>query len=205
LIATGVTTAAALSYASILEALPAQAAVTDFYLYVQDFSFQPTPARLAMGQNVQFACAGNAYWHTATDTTGMGLFDTGPMRPSGYAYATIPSAGTFPYHCSEPTSTHIAMNAQLKAPVVITPASGTVNTTFTVKWAASSLPVGYVVDVQRRAPGTTTWTSWKAGVTVLSATFKTSVRGTWSFRARLRRTSNAKMSGWSNPKTVTVS
>lgn len=205
LIATGVTAAAALSYASILEVLPAQAAVTDFYLWVQDFSFQPTPARLKMGQRVQFASANNAYWHTATDTTGMGLFDTGPMRPNGYAYATIPSAGTFPYHCSEPTSTHPAMNAQLKAPVVITPASGTVNTTFTVKWSAGGLPVGYVVDVQRKSPGTTTWTSWKTGVTVLSATFKTTVRGTWSFRARLRRTSNSKMSGWSNPKTVTVS
>jgi hypothetical protein len=47
LIATGVTTAAALSYASILEALPADAAVADFYLVIQDFSFAFNPAWLA--------------------------------------------------------------------------------------------------------------------------------------------------------------
>jgi plastocyanin len=204
LVATGVTTVAALSYASILEALPAEAALGDFYLVIQDFAFAFNPAKLTMGQRVDFANHSFTYQHTATDTTGMGLFNTGPIPVEGEAFVTIPSAGTYPYHCAEPTSVHPAMNAQLKAPVMITPASGTVNTTFTVKWASSALPAGYVADVQRKAPGAMAWMAWKTGVTAISSTFKTSARGTWSFRARLRRTSNGKMSGWSNPKTVSI-
>ncbi len=204
LVLTGVTTAAALSYASVLEALPADAGVlSDFYLYVQDFSFA-TPANLALGQNVQFASGSDAYFHTATDTSGMALFDTGPIRPRGYGYATIPSAGSYAYHCSEPTSVHPTMKGKLKAPVVISPPSGNVNTTFTVRWAAGNVPAGFVVDVQRKAPGGV-WTLWQNGVTVPSATLKLTTVGRWSFRARLRRTSNSKSSGWSTSSKVNVS
>ena len=204
LVLTGVTTAAALSYASILEALPADAGVlTDFYLYVQDFAFF-TPAKLALGQNVQFASGSDAYFHTATDTSGMALFDTGPIRPRGYGYATIPTAGSYAYHCSEPTSVHPAMKGKLKAPVVISPPSGNVNTTFSVTWAVVGLPVGFVVDVQRKAPGGV-WTTWQNGVTIGNASLKLATVGQWSFRARLRRISNGKSSGWSAATKVNIS
>lgn len=204
LVLTGVTTAAALSYASILEALPADAAVTDFYLMVQDFAFF-TPAKLALGQNVQFASFSHDFFHTATDTSGMALFDTGPIRPNGYGYATIPSAGSYAYDCSEPKSVHPRMKGKLQAPVVVTPPSGNVNTTFTVKWAAGSLPAGFVVDVQIKAPGTTAWTTWQSGFTTSSATRKFNMVGQWSIRARLRRTSNNKSSGWSTATKVNIS
>jgi plastocyanin len=203
LVLTGVTTAAALSYASILEALPADAGVADFYLYIQDFSFF-TPAKLALGQNVEFASGSDAFFHTATDTSGMALFDTGPIRPRGYGYAVIPSAGSYAYHCSEPISAHPKMKGKLQAPVVITPPSGNVNTTFTVRWAAGSLPAGYVVDVQSKAPGGV-WASWQTGVTVASTTVKITTVGQWSLRARLRRTSNGKSSGWSAATKVNIS
>lgn len=95
--------------------------------------------------------------------------------------------------------------AQLRAPLQTSPATGTRSTTFTVRWAPGSVPAGYVVDVQRRAPGSSTWSNWRTGVTTASSTFRTSTRGTWSFRARLRRSSNGRTSGWSNVATVRVS
>jgi plastocyanin len=204
LVLTGVTTAAALSYASILETLPANATVADFYLVVQDFAFR-TPANLALGQNVQFASWSHSYFHTATDTSGMALFDTGPIRPQDYGYATIPSAGSYAYQCSEPVSAHPKMKGKLQAPVVISPSSGNINTTFTVTWAAGSVPAGFVVDVQSKAPGSTAWTTWQNGVSVSSATRKFNKVGQWSTRARLRRFSNNKSSGWSTATKVSIS
>lgn len=204
LVATGVTAAAALSYASVLEGVPADATVGDFYLFIDDFYFGINPAQLAFGQRVAFANSSDFYQHTATDTTGMHLFDTGHIPEHHDAFVSVPSAGTYPYHCSEPLNVHPAMTAQLHAPVVITPASGTSHTTFTVKWAAKALPSGYVVDVQHKAPRSNKWTAWKHGVTAHSSTFKTSVRGTWSFQARVRRPSNNKMSGWSQIAHLTV-
>jgi plastocyanin len=202
LIATGVTTAAALSYASVLEAVPAEARVGDFYLTVIDFYFTSNPANLAFGQRVEFANHSDFYQHTATDTTGMHLFNTGHIPRVGDAFVTIPSAGTYPYHCSE--TTHPPMKAQLRAPVVVTPSTGTSSTTFTIKWAAHTLPAGYVVDVQIQVPHGSTWASWKHGVTSRNATFRTSAKGTYSFRARLRRSSNGKSSGWSGAAHLTV-
>ena len=203
LVLTGVTTAAALSYASILEALPANAGLADFYLMVQDFAFL-TPAKLALGQNVQFASFSHDFYHTATDTSGMALFDTGPIRPNGYGYATVPSAGSYAYDCSEPKSVHPKMKGKLQAPVVITPLSGNVHTTFTVHWASGGLPAGFVADVQRKAPGGA-WTTWQNGATVSFATTKLATVGQWSLRARLRRTSNGKSSGWSAATKVNIS
>lgn len=206
LIATGVTTAAAFSYASLLESSPAAAAAGDFYLTIQDYYFSVTPARLAFGQSAEFANQSRSgHRHSATDSSGMGLFDTGRLPRHSSGRVTLPSAGSYPYRCSEPSTTHPRMNGQLRAPLQITPARGTSATTFTVRWAPARLPIGYVVDVQRRAPGSTTWTNWRSGATGTSSTFRTSTRGRWSYRARLRRTSNGAASGWSETVSVTVS
>ncbi len=206
LIATGVTTATALSYATLLESQPAAAADADFYLSMEDFVFVPNLAQLTFGQAVLFANnSAGGFLHSAADTSGMGLFDTGPVGVRRKARVQLPSAGSYPYRCSEPAAVHPRMSGQLRAPLQTTPATGTRSTTFTVQWAPGRLPSGYVVDVQRRAPGSSTWSNWRTGVTTSSSTFRTSTRGTWSFRARLRRSSNGRTSGWSNVGTVRVS
>ena len=69
MIASGVSAAAALSYAGLLEAAPAGATATDFYLVITDFAF-PTPVQLAQDQGVEFANHGSNV-HNARDTTGM--------------------------------------------------------------------------------------------------------------------------------------
>ena len=206
LIATGVTTATAISYASLLESQPAAAADADFYLSMEDFAFVPNLAQLTFGQGVLFVNnSRGGFTHSATDSSGMALFDTGLLGVQRAAQVQLPSAGTYSYRCKEPAAVHPRMSGQLAAPLQTSPATGTRSTTFTVRWAPGRLPSGFVVDVQRRAPGSSTWSNWRTGVTTSSSTFRTTVRGTWSFRARLRRSSNGRTSGWSNVGTVRVS
>ena len=92
LIATGVTTAAALSYASLLESTPAEALPADFYLVIDDFNFTVNPASLTFGQRVAFANHSvTGHQHSARDNTGMGSFNTGPIRVQGFGYVQVPS------------------------------------------------------------------------------------------------------------------
>ena len=203
LVLTGVTTAAALSYASVLEALPADAGVVDFYLYVQDFAFT-SPAVLAFGQGV------DSHRRTTPSRTrrrtrrGWRCSTRVRCGRNGSVHLTIPSAGAYAYDCSEPKSVHAKMKGKLKAPLLIMPSSGNVNTTFTVRWASGGLPAGSVADVQRKAPGGV-WTTWQNGATASFATTKLATVGQWSVRARLRRMSNNKSSGWSVATKVHIS
>ena len=90
LVATGVSAAAALSYAGLLEAAPAGAVPADFYLVISDVAFNNgSPANLTQGQGVEFANHGGVA-HTARDTSGLQLFDTGSIPPQ--AVATVACA-----------------------------------------------------------------------------------------------------------------
>ena len=165
--ATGVAATTAASYASILESMPAGAAVADFYLIVQDFSLSPNPANVAYGQKVRVANhTRTGHQHSVADASGMALFTTGPIPVQSERLIALPSAGTYSVRCSEITSTsHPFISGQLKAPLVISPSTGTPATKFTVRWSPrTTLPTGTVVDVQRKAPGSTTWTTWKTEI-----------------------------------------
>jgi plastocyanin len=204
LVATGVSAAAALTYADILHAMPAGATAADFYVFVQDYSFTPQTARLKFGQNVEFGfSSANASPHSATDTSGMGFFDTGLVAPSAAAFVGFPVAGTYPYNCKDPQSAHTPMTGQIGVPLKVAPDDGRLGTTFTITWA-TSLPSGYVVDVQRRSPGANGFSSWKHGVQTKRATFTPQRKGTFTFRARLRKVSDGSHSGWSPSRSIDV-
>lgn len=203
MIATGVSAAAALSYAGILEAEPAAAAIVNFYLVMEDFQFD-TPAHLVQGQGVEFANHG-ATAHNARDTSGLRLFNTGSVNPAGaHVIGALPGAGIYPYKCDD--TGHPAMNGRLRVPVVATPPSAGLGSTFLIRWAAAavSLPPGRVFDVQRRRPGTTAFASWRSGVTSKAANVTPTRRGNYAFRARVRRLSNGATSLWSTPATIHV-
>jgi plastocyanin len=203
LIATGVSAGAALSYAGLLESAPAHAvALADFYLVVSDFTYAPNPAVLAQGQRVEVANFG-AVAHDAADTSGMKLYNTGRIDPAGIGFISPPpGAGTYPYHCTD--TSHVAMQGRLRVPVVATPTSGAVGSSFTIRWAVADPPTGFVFDVQRKAPGASTWTDWRVGVTARKRTAIPTRAGTWSYRARVRKLSNNTASGWSAPAAILV-
>lgn len=202
MIATGVSAAAALSYAGLLEAAPAGATVSDYYLVIADFAFT-TPVSLEQAQGVEFANHGNTV-HRARADTGVAPFDTGDIPPSGAGFiAPLPGAGIYPYHCVH----HTSMTGRLRVPILATPSSAGLGTTFTIRWADASvtLPAGRAFDVQRRRPGAANFTAWRTGVTAKAANVTPTQRGDYAFRARLRRTANGVTSLWSLPATIHVS
>lgn len=204
LIATGVATVAAVTYADILEAMPAGANPTDFYIYVQDYSFSPKAAGLKFGQKVDFGfSAANTHSHSATDKTGMHLFDTNFVAPAGAASLGFPVAGTYAYHCKEPTSAHAPMTGQISVPIKINPDTGPLGMKFTLTWAIS-VPAGYVVDVQLRKPGASGFSPWKTGVHAKTGTYKPPRKGTFTFQARVRKLSNGAHSDWSPGRSIKV-
>ncbi len=204
LVASGVSVFAALSYAEVLKAAPAYAVLGDFYILVGDFYFSPglaTPVQ--RGQRVRWGFSYlNSYSHSATDGTGMGYFDSGYRAPNTVFTKTFIAAGTYPYKCKD--LSHVPMTGTIKVPVGALPASAALGTTFTITWASATAPLGFVYDVQIKFPGATSFTAWRTGVTYKSTTFTPGRRGDFFFRARLRRTSNGRASGYSNPKKIRV-
>ena len=160
-------------------------------------------------RNATGAQGGSSLWtfqgpgtHDVTDKSGMAMFGSGSKAPGGTYSFTFQGAGTYAYHCSLHRTTH---SGKIRVPVQASPSRGTRATAFTVTWAAATAPSGYVYDIQIKRPGATGFVSWKTAQTVRSASF-TADRGTgtYSFRARLRKTSNGRASGWSPAKAIAV-
>jgi len=168
---------------------------------VADFSFTPEAVTVPQGEGVEWTFTGPSD-HTATDNTGMGLFDSGPRSVgSSYTFYFI-SSGIYRYRCT----IHPIMTGQVKVPILASPSTGNETTEFTITWAANNAPSGFVFDVQIRRPGTTDWVDWLTDQTVNSATFVADAgTGTYGFRARYRNTTNGASSQYSTAKTIKVS
>ena len=184
---------------------------------VTDSGYSPKALGLpAQGYTAQWNFAStNTRSHTATDASGMGLFDSG-LKAGGTNYSfTFKAAGTYKYKstASEPT----LMAGTVKVPLKVSPLSGGTTTTYTVTWASGAPATGFFSDVAYRykpcaKTATCTWqawTNWKTNQTsALSAGFTpTKGTGTYQFRARVGKQVTAttkKFSGWSLPVTVSV-
>jgi plastocyanin len=166
---------------------------------VKDFTYAPATKYPSFGETVLFSFVGPSD-HSVRDTSGMGLFDTG-VQPSGTVVDfTVPSAGTFAFACA----IHPTMKGSLKAGVRAAPSAGIATTTFSVRWALGSPPIGYAYDVQVQRPGSTTWKMFANDTTLPSATFLPDAgSGTYRFRARLQRL-QSKASGYSGSVAIAV-
>lgn len=166
---------------------------------VKDFAFAPTSRIPAQDTSVLFRFLGPSQ-HTVTDTTGMGLFDSGPM-PAGTTYMVpVLGAGQYPFACT----IHPAMTGVLKVGMVVTPSSGTTTTAFTVRWALEEAPAGYVFDVQVKRPGTTAWKPLASDTTAGQLSFTPNKgAGTYSFRAHTQL-AGGSATKWSVAKSITV-
>ncbi len=179
-------------------AVPSLSAVVN--VTVKDNFFTPDLATVGQGSSAQWSFEGPST-HTATDETGMKLFDSGFQDPGGTSSFTFIAAGTYGYVCL----IHDFMKGKIKVPLKASPASGGTGTTFTVTWSSATAPTGFVFDVQILRPGSS-YVNWKLGQTARSATFVPDAgTGVYKFRALLRKTSNNKKSGYSPAKKITVS
>ena len=166
---------------------------------VTDFRFTPASVVLPRGGTIVFVHLGPSH-HSATDATGMLLFDSGSVDetspPTSY---TFEAAGVYPFVCTP----HPFMGGRVSVPVRAAPASGSATRARTVTFAAGPAPDGFAYDVQVRRPGDG-WASWKRGVSEPSASFTADAgEGTYRFRARLREIDVAS-SRWSEPSSIRV-
>jgi len=160
-------------------------------------SYSPSPVIVAQGRSVTWTNTSGAP-HTATSF--QGFFTTPELGNGESATRVFSHAGTFRYFCTvHGTSMSGSVIVKLRAPVAA--ANG-----FTLRWSAvgSSL-TNRRFDVQKMAPGTSTWTLLKSNTTTRSAFLNPSRNGTWKYRARTEKVSNGASSGWSPVKSVTVS
>jgi Tol biopolymer transport system component/plastocyanin len=171
----------------------------DVTVRVMRWGITPRTATSAQGSTVQWSFHGPGS-HDVTDRSGMRLFGSGSRAPGSSYTFTFPGAGTYEYYCSRHRH-----SAQIRVPLQVSPSRGTRATTFSVTWASATAPGGYVYDIQIKRPRTNRYVSWKTSQTVGSASF-TADRGagTYSFRARLRKTSNGRASEYSPTASVTV-
>jgi outer membrane protein assembly factor BamB len=73
---------------------------------------------------------------------------------------------------------------------------------YSISWANTDPPSGFVFDIQTEPAGTDTWTDLVTGTTARGETFTPTVPGPYSFRRRLRNTANDQTSNWSTVLTL---
>jgi hypothetical protein len=127
---------------------------------------------------------------TATDSTGLNLYNSGNRHsPQSFSY-TWKWAGTYPFH-----STTTGTKGAVKVLMVRSPARGALGTSFTLKWA-SALRAACAFDVEVKKPGVPC-AYLRFGTTLMSYAYRPTVRGWYGIRTRLRNTTNNKASGFS--------
>jgi plastocyanin len=173
---------------------------------VTDSAISPATAQVADGSTVAWSFPeSNGSNHRVTDTSGLGLYDSGSRAP-GYSFTTqFTAAGTYPY--SDPPS---GRTGKIQVPVNVVPSSGGQNDFFTASWAFNTATAPYVYDVQVKGPADSAYLPWQTGNTTGVAVFQPSSwqggegAGHYRFRARLRNTNTGAMTDWSPAATITV-
>jgi len=170
------------------------------YVLSLDGGFAPVSRQAKRGFAVQWTFLGPRT-HTVTDRSGMGLFDSGVKSIVSYFTVAFTAAGSYPYG----DTLDPALTGTIEVPIRISPRSGDPRTDFTVIWASAPLRTGFVEDIQIKRPGSPAFVDWMTGQTGRSAPFTADAGpGTYSFRARLRKSADDSHSGYSVGKSILV-
>jgi len=162
--------------------------------------FLPSLIDVPRGGTVRFEFDDGARSHTASDGTGLNLYDSGVVSPGGPdEVVTFVAAGNYAVICT----LHAGMGATVFVPVSVTPTSGASGTRLTIRWASVVASGGLVYDVQLRKPGAD-WKLWRDGTPAKSGTIDAKRVGTWRFRARLVRSATGARSAWSRTATAQI-
>ncbi len=179
---------------------PALASAPATRVAVVDLGFRPSTVSIGRGGTVVFDFVGPSH-HTATDSSGLGLYDSGTVEPGGPStWFTFEAAGIYPFTCTP----HPLMGGRVAVPMRVAPSTGGMRERFTVTWAAVDATGGRVYDVQIRRPRSI-WKPWRAGVTMRGDMFAPRAgTGRYRFRARLRDPAIGESSRWSAAVLITV-
>lgn len=167
---------------------------------VQDYYFDPAAPTIGRGDTVTFDFVGD-FTHTATDSSGLELFDSGNVPPgSGPSLSfTYEAAGVYHFVCTP----HAGMAGRVSVPMRAAPSTGRRRDSFALVWASAAAAGDHVYDVQIKRPGSG-WSTWRSGVTTRSATFEPWKAGSYRFRARMRDTATDGSSRWSPASSIAV-
>jgi plastocyanin len=168
---------------------------------VADFAFNPLSVKDGLGKSVQWSFQGPSA-HTATDASGIGIFDSGAKTPGQTFTFAFTAAGTYDVMCT----IHTFMTSKVLVAPKTKPRTGSSGTHFTITWATAAPLAGRVFDVQIKRPGDSGFTAFMTGTTATSATFTPDHgSGMYQFEARVRRTSNGAATGFSPAGKISVS
>ena len=139
--------------------------------------------------------------HTATDGSGLELYDSGSVGPGDPStWFTFDAAGTYAFVCTP----HPEMGGRVSVPMRAAPSSGGRHRTFTLTWATVDATGDRVFDVQIRRPGKA-WKSWRTGVTLRADVFTPDAgKGRYRFRSRMRDVVLGAASRWSAAVSIEV-
>jgi len=168
----------------VVGAVGAEAATTRTVV-VTDNVFTPAAVSGAQGDSVKWVNQGN-FSHTTTSTITGAVGWNSTLQPTGSFSKALAGAGTYAYHCNF----HAGMSGKVKVRVSVTPASGPVDTKFTVKVASSAAPTGYAYAPQVKVPGSSSWTSLPT-TTATSVSYVARSAGTYAFRSKVKHGSLA--------------
>jgi hypothetical protein len=165
---------------------------------VRDTGFAPSSANVS-------APGAAAYWavpasdetsHQLVDSSGFGLFDSGPLAPgSSYAFA-FPASGT--YLVTDKTD---GASEKVSVPMLaITNFGGRKM----LEWANAAPPVGVRFQIQDIPPGDTKFILFRNTRTTGCRLALQLAPGTYRFRSRMRDGATGAATGWSPTVTVTL-
>lgn len=127
---------------------------------------------------------------SATDTSGMNLFDSGPQMGSTFSF-TFYAAGSYAF-----LNTAVqGQKGSIVVPPQSSPTTGSAATTFALTWASIPAPTGFVYDVYTgycpAAPCNPTFSPWLTGTSQPGAAFSQADpgwhgAGIYKFESRLR-------------------
>jgi plastocyanin len=172
----------------------------EVHVEVVDFRFDPATVGVERGGTVVFDFVGQAH-HTATDSSGLQLYDSGSVGAGGPSTSfTFEAAGVYAFVCTP----HTGMGGRVQVPMRAAPRSGGLHRTFTITWASADAAGDHVYDVRLRRPGKV-WKLWRSAVTMRSDAFMPdSGPGRYRFRARMRDVVSGEASRWSAPVSIRV-
>ena len=117
-------------------------------IQVFNSAYSPTPVKVKLGTNVNWHNAESSLTHTSTSDL-FGLWSEGMSAGTTSDTVAFKQSGSFAYHCTIHSFMHGKVNVRMRA----TPTTGTLTTTYVIRFATINAPAGFTYDVQKRKHG----------------------------------------------------
>jgi len=164
--------------------------------------FSPKNAHARIGDTVEWDWASSG--HSSTDSSGLGLWDSGVLSQGDTFSRVFTAAGK--YHYVSTPDAGAGMTGVVRVPMQVNPKSGVAGiTNFRFTWGDAAPPAGVYFEVQCLEGSAGKFRDC-FGSPGLGETFRTTLGsgGTWHFRARLLNTVSGAHTNWSPIATVAV-